>query len=79
MTQTTLAYIAEGDLWGSVVVCLPSGERVECHNLATARLERDKYNRDQRAVAKSPQSIDYAAVLRTGKRAKLFRTGRSQS
>ena len=85
MTQTTLAYIAEGDLWGSVVVCLPSGERLQCHNLATARLERDKYNRAyadglaREAVAKSPQRIDYAAVLRTGKRARLFRNRRTQS
>jgi len=77
MTQTTLAYIAEGKLWGYVDVCLPSGERLQCHNLATARLERDKYNREQQAVAKGPQGSDTAAVLRSGKRAKLFRNRRS--
>ncbi len=77
MTETLLAYISEGKLWGYVDVCLPGGERLQCHNLATARALRDKFNRDREAVAKSPQSSRYAAVLRSGARAKLFRNRRS--
>jgi len=66
------AQIVEGRFWGSYAVLLPSGIRVDCHNLGTARKLRDQHNNAAQTVAKSPLYDVYAAALCTGDRAKLF-------
>ena len=71
-TGPVTAQIVEGRFWGSYAVVLPSGTRVECHNLSTARKVRDQHNDASSAVAKDPLYDVYAAALRSGSRAKLF-------